>query len=554
MAEALAIFGAVGTTFALLNLARQGYESLAKTYTGFVKAPQNIADIQRRFNNTGYCVQEWSKLWYLDIPMTDELLAAYWGLKATDLIAKQLATVDRKCEDLAAILRPFIPDGQIPEVTKQKIQARLQARARQKKPRKLQKLSKLQRAVGIPIVKQSTVGRSKEEKERVQIFEEYINDKTTIEKKAKFVLSSHQTLKILLDELKRDYDELDMVSKTAWRSKHPGVHWETSDWRQKRIAGLTNVHAPILREAKKDREEIQVLHAFCHTFHDNMNIDINLLRNTSEAACLKRFYLFIPWRATEVALEISAELFRGDLTRTAGCPTQLIEACKVAERAGHSLVRTSSPSSPNTVVCFDLRKTSNNLQRHRWNMYGLANRLETLSLLEKVELAYKVAESGLLLFGTSWLSFLNSKSLHRLEILGQDPRYVMNIKQRTSIFQDQFRTEGWKLERHIFSIGVILLEIALSVAVSSIEASELGINLAVVNEGQTHVWSLLRAFVEVKKTMKDNYADAGKFCLQDPVTASNRMWMYGILYDDSFTEEQKSLELLELYFNRVFVK
>ncbi len=54
--------------------------------------------------------------------------------------------------------------------------------------------------------------------------------------------------------------------------------------------------------------------------------------------------------------------------------------------------------------------------------------------------------------------------------------------------------------------------------------------------------------------MKDNYADAVKFCLQDPATASNRKWLHGILYDSFFHGEEISLELLELYFNKVFVK
>lgn len=51
--------------------------------------------------------------------------------------------------------------------------------------------------------------------------------------------------------------------------------------------------------------------------------------------------------------------------------------------------------------------------------------------------------------------------------------------------------------------------------------------------------------------MKDNYADAVKFRLQDSGMASNRLWAYGVFCDYRFSEEQKSLELLDLYCNQI---
>lgn len=555
MAEAFAIFGAIGTTFALLGLALKGYNNLVKTHAGFVKASQNVAEIEGRFERLDYFIQKWSEFWYLNLPMTDELLAAYWGQKATQLIASHLATVDRKCEDLAAILKPFIPDEEIPEAERQEILIRLQARGRRKERGKLQKIPKFQRAVWWT-TKDSVSDLRAKGKEEGQILEEHIKGKTTIKKKAKFVLSSHETLRTLLDDIMRDYDELEKLSKVAWLDMHPKTHWETSDWKQKRIAGLAGLHTSVLQEAKRHREETKALHAFCS--HD-MKLDMNLLGDAAENACSKRFRLFIPPRELRVALQISAEPLQGDMPRNATCPTQFLEACEVAERAGRSFFKAPVQLNGDNLsvgddMYFDLRKTSDNLQTRHYSISTLKTRLGTLSLAERIELAYRVTESGLLLFGTSWLSFLNSKTLHCLKISGQVPKYVLNIEQRTSIFQDQFRTEGWRLERHIFSIGIVLLEIALRVAVSNIEPSESGIKLTVVKEGTSHVWSPLNAFFEVKRVMKENYADAVKFCLQDPGTASNREWVYGIFYDDHFTDEQKSLELLDLYFNKVFVK
>lgn len=53
--------------------------------------------------------------------------------------------------------------------------------------------------------------------------------------------------------------------------------------------------------------------------------------------------------------------------------------------------------------------------------------------------------------------------------------------------------------------------------------------------------------------MKDNYADAVEFRFQDSGMASNRLRAYGVFCDYRFSEEQKSLELLDLYCNKMLV-
>ncbi len=241
MAAAFAIFGAVGTSVALLNFAPQGFESLVKTHKDFITAGRNIADVQRRFENVCYYVQEWTKFWFFDLPINDELLVTYWGHDATRLIAIQLATVDRECEDLAAILRSFIPHArfdQIPDADREKIESRLQARGRETERRRLQKPSKFRDAFKRVTIRKAAGDWQNKEKEKAQVLEQHINNKTTTRKKAKFVLSSQDTIDTLLQELIRDYDELQKVSKIAWQSKHSETLCETSDWKQKRVVGL----------------------------------------------------------------------------------------------------------------------------------------------------------------------------------------------------------------------------------------------------------------------------------------------------------------------------
>lgn len=112
VAEALAVFGAIGTSIALLNLARQGFETLAKGFKEYAKVGRDILDIQRRIENLCFLIEEWKRFWFFDLPASDELLKAYWGQRGASLIANQLAAIDVKCEDLAAVFEPFVVDAE----------------------------------------------------------------------------------------------------------------------------------------------------------------------------------------------------------------------------------------------------------------------------------------------------------------------------------------------------------------------------------------------------------------------------------------------------------
>ena len=139
------IFGAIGTSIALLNLARQGWDSLAKDYGGYKQAGQNIAAVQRRFGNICYLIDKWSDTWNFNDPSGEELFAVYWGEDGRQRIGRQMAAIDMKCEDLAAILMPFHSGADFDQITRDdrnRVQTRLEnrkQRARQEKRSRLQK-------------------------------------------------------------------------------------------------------------------------------------------------------------------------------------------------------------------------------------------------------------------------------------------------------------------------------------------------------------------------------------------------------------------------------
>ena len=76
-----------------------------------------------------------------------------------------------------------------------------------------------------------------------------------------------------------------------------------------------------------------------------------------------------------------------------------------------------------------------------------------------------------------------------------------------------------------------------------------------ITEPEGPKWSSLRRVVsEVKKSIGADYSQAVEFCLQDPIYARNSKWENNILGDPTRSEEEKSVALLDLFYNNVLIK
>ncbi len=296
MVTGFEIYGAIGTFIALLNLARQGYESLAKTYGDYRKAGPHIVEVRRHCSNIYFIIQGWTRWWGFDVPMTDEMYKAYWGEDGWKQIGNQLAAVSIKCADLAAIIDKALPPtetyDQIPEEDRERARVRLNQRAPCTKridPPSSRLLRNLRQAIDPTISKCDT----EKKVEEIHVLEEHITRATSTWKKAKYVLSSSENLRKHLKVLEEEFHELTQLVKTAWRLQHPKVDINTSSLNERYLVALTKARQFILQEAKEDRRATKALYSCCSSTQQAVKLDLSLLDTTGDSRS-KRFHIFVP--------------------------------------------------------------------------------------------------------------------------------------------------------------------------------------------------------------------------------------------------------------------
>ena len=169
---------------------------------------------------------------------------------------------------------------------------------------------------------------------------------------------------------------------------------------------------------------------------------------------------------------------------------------------------------------------------------------EHFSVGAKVELAYKIIESGLFLLGTPWLSLLNSQNILRLkDIDGRRPSFVLEVQTFGLVdllFDD---SEAISEAKQLYHIGILLMEIALDGPSGSQNEKD--------SSRSNHLLSQLPL---VEQIMGAQYCKATAFCLQhrQPKQRFNGLRKY----EGSHSKDWEAYlsELLQDYYSQVFLR
>ena len=465
MVTGFEIYGAVGTSIALLNFARQGYDSLAKTCSDYRKAGPNIVAAQGQCSILYFNIQSWAAIWDFDKPMPEELRKAYWGEHGWKEIKRQGAVVSIRCAELAAIIDKALPFNeayaQISEDDQKQIRACLEQRA--PPDNRAPPTRHMPRTWMKSVVDPRFPWLETEQKvEEIRLLEKRIQRSTSARKKIKYVLSSSKTLEKHLEALKEDFDALKELADVAWNSQHPKVDHKTSTLNERHLAALTKAHSFLVQEAKKDRLAIKALCSCCSSTKQALKLELSLLDTSGESRS-KRFHVFVPRPQRREHLEVSTVVLQKN-PPSSGTAWQdnFLDACDKVRQEGEGLLFLRGEQQNGSAGAlreirgdsrFSLRKRA--MHEGELDLSSLRVQMESLVAAERLELAYTVVETGLVLLGTSWLSALSNTALKRFKANQQPPRYVLDISDRNNLVRTRLWDERKTLHLYIFTIGII---------------------------------------------------------------------------------------------------
>ena len=574
MATGFEILGAITGAITLLKTAKDAYQSLVKTYQGYTEIGHRIVQVRKLFELNSFNIETLIELNGFNLETTDRLYKAFWGEEGWELIRNVLADIQAKCDDLKATvdkeLTSTATHDQLAEPDRKRAQARVEKSARYLKHPKWSFLKRSMRS-GERRGSMKICDKDESDKdkriEKLQAQEEYVKKTTNVSVKIKFILSTSDKLESRLKSLEEDVRRFKELLENAWARQHHSIDYKTP-YRRRRLAALAKEHDRVLQEAMEKRAEIKALYSCCSTAPRTLWLDVDLLeRNTAGHLC-KRFRFFLPSFDQDLRLEVSTDILHEQPSLGEEPQDNFLDACKKAHVKGVGLLWTLMDTDQGLPdhrrenhgkTWFRLCKHSEPLQAGQSKIFSLSVSLNTLLKAERIELAYQFAQSGLLLLGTSWLEAIGSNNLGRYKADEKPPRYILAFNRihqsvlSRALLQNAQR-EKKDIHLYTFAIGACLVEIALQNRIVEIKLSSSERLIQIMESGTRRSLSARQVIKRVKEEMGDEYSEAVEFCFQDPKFASNREWKGDVLHNKHFTEEEISVELLDLFFNSVFVK
>lgn len=135
----------------------------------------------------------------------------------------------------------------------------------------------------------------------------------------------------------------------------------------------------------------------------------------------------------------------------------------------------------------------------RYQRKNLRSGVKELPLLERLRVAYKVAECGLFLLGTPWLNHLSSDALRAVTCPDSQQRYVLRIQCSENKWDQSKSPDTLHLKTQISQIGLVLIQIALDRPSYLTELDDHEFKSSVIPS--------------VERTMGQRYKQACNFCM-----------------------------------------
>ncbi len=461
----LAVFAVIG----FVNLARQGAQAVHKNTKGYKTAPEDLHDIFTDTQLADFQLREWRRIWSIEDHTRQDYVQCLWEDGWTH-IKDKIDKIERISCEIENILRPLIKDYMtegpgkgLPAINSAKDLRAANLRAAQSEYKAMRE--------------------SDEKRIRAELW---------WRSRIHFVLSKSEELKELLGRISVTFEALDKLCVTAYFAAHDQPL--NISYRERRDTAIIQM---ITSQVITTRETSRTVHEFCRsTVEGDMELELSLLQwrlrehssNGSQPLVAGlpeqlRYYLTISPSMLPSTLENDRnsdgaqsslpqqlEILIEKKVRSLGqCKTNFRDVCKEISNNKNCFFQSSvlEPATNTTPSVFWVSKPSDPVSGSGRNEYKLSTFLtrsadnasgDDLSLRERVELAYRLAECCLLLLKTSWLSNFESRGITRAHCAGKTSRYRLFIGPQ-SHEMDVYESP------QILRLGRLLRELALGIGV-----------------------------------------------------------------------------------------
>ncbi|KAN0098823.1 hypothetical protein V8E51_014486 [Hyaloscypha variabilis] len=558
VAEALAVIGAVSGTVSTINTVKGWLIDIVKICQAFGEAGNDIQDLSLDFNLFDSDLRQWKEYWGLEGNVSTIYLQELWQ-KDTDCIYDQLIRIQARAGRSEGVLLKYFS---APE-KKNAFFALGKGKERERSP--------ITSSQSTPNESGGSLGSSSKLENSGQQVTKYLatalktKDSLSFTQVMTFITDQGPTLRGQLEDLQRQLVVLRGMSLKSYNLlpqhsvKLSGISAEETNPAKT---------ATLLRLILDSRLASSALYGSCQSLIRSivgaqldkgaskpLCLELNLVRNeemldittTPAQHCLKLgFFLLIRWPAKrpwpiELIVEGPLSMRPRSEKEPGNIKDFLREACEKALKGqtlpfelpiGHSNkggFRSSSPQPLDSMISSSQagqtpQITGIRLQPLQTLLYNLESLffsppLEEFPLSERYRLAFKIAECGLMLCGTSWFSRFRIQHVIRSQkAVGMPRRYLLETAMEPGDVQNN---DPKTLQPHIFSVGKLLVEIATGHIIQRVvepearreydyKISEVG----AMNPDDFIDRNAEEVFDEVKRAMDDKFAKAVEFCLQ----------------------------------------
>ncbi|KAF2195570.1 hypothetical protein K469DRAFT_699172 [Zopfia rhizophila CBS 207.26] len=544
MASGFEIFGAIAGGLETLNLARLVIVALIELVNKYEKADAKLLDLQDKFETFKVRLNTWAEGWRIQDGNPNEYYIILWGESGWQIIANQLAAIDLECEDFDKTMRNLLRYGD----TRRGSQ-RLDAPATSVAESREERLSVVRRLI-------STARNSVSAKDI-----------------AKLVLSKAKILDDYMVSLNGRFLTLESDAKRQFSHTNSDIPLNASE--RKKLETLAT--RMMLQRALDSRAASRALHQWCISAcaAGASTIDLGLVMNLlpDYAECpvqaipsALHYHLLIKWNDSDKEQELIIE---GPVLHQAerNVAVDFLNACSTILSTGPSHFQLTVDGDPSNPFVWFRTASPPATQLNGWKfgesllviLRDIQVKIRTKSdleaydlfpLPERLELAFRTVECGLMLLGTAWLSQLDNRRLLRLH--KDQCNFILRLNGE---FDAAFLIHNSNriVEPQTFQIGILLLQIGTAKPFELLSIDDRrGPAFCLSGNGAESV--LLPSVLDlVTKRAGLSYSRAIEFCMQQTMPQRSSAWEtlhHKLAYGDI---ELAWRDLLNMFYESVYL-